>query len=98
MPQLNATPKPASLVLSGRTALSVNGVTEVSGFDETLITLKTTDGELSVEGEQLHVTLLSLEEGRVDVQGRINALIYSDGQSGRRHPFWRFFERKSDGD
>ena len=98
MPQMNATPNQSSLALSGRTALSISGVTEVSGFDEALITLKTTDGELSVEGEQLHITLLSLEEGRVDVQGRINALIYSDAQSGRRRPFWRFLERKSDGD
>ncbi len=98
MPQMNATPKQSSLMLSGRTTLSVSGVTEVSGFDESMVTLKTTDGELSVEGEQLHVTLLSLEEGRVDVQGRINALIYADGQSGHRRPFWRFLERKAEGD
>lgn len=93
-----ATPEnnPTKLLLFDRSKLSLTGVTDVSGFDETLVSVKTTDGELSVEGEGLHVTLLSLEEGKVDLEGRINAMVYTDGHAGKRRSFWHFLDRKGE--
>lgn len=84
------------LSLFDRSKLSLTGVTDVSGFDETLVTVVTSDGELSVEGEGLHVTLLSLEEGKVDLEGRVNAMIYTNGRTEKNRSFWRMFARKDE--
>lgn len=91
-PENNST----KLSLFDRSKLSLTGVTDVSGFDETLVSVKTADGELSVEGEGLHVTLLSLEEGKVDLEGRINAMVYMDGHAGKRKSFWHFLDRRGE--
>jgi len=88
--------KQTNLSLFDRSKLSLTGVSDVSGFDEALVSVTTADGELSIEGDGLHITLLSLEEGRVDLEGRINAMVYSDGRTGKRRSFWHFLERKGE--
>lgn len=71
------------LRLTGRSELTVTGVTEVSRFEEDLVLLQTELGELTVQGEQLQLKELTLDGGRVAVQGSISALVYgSQHQSG----------------
>lgn len=71
-----------SLRLVGRAELTITGVTEVSRFEEDGVLLQTDMGELTVQGEQLHLKELSLEGGRVAVSGSISALVYGRQQSG----------------
>ena len=65
---------PHRLILDGRRKLSVTGVTEVAGFDETAVILKIQEGILSVQGKDLK--MLSLDGGQVTVEGTVSALIY----------------------
>lgn len=39
----------------------------------------TEEGILTVHGEGLHVTRLDLEKQEVDIQGRVDSLVYSQG-------------------
>ena len=71
-----------SLRLVGRAELTITGVTEVSRFEEDGVLLQTDMGELTVQGEQLQLKELSLEGGRVAVNGSISALVYGRQQSG----------------
>ena len=71
-----------SLRLVGRAELTITGVTEVSRFEEDGVLLQTDMGELTVQGEQLQLKELSLDGGRVAVNGSISALIYGRQQSG----------------
>ena len=69
---------PHNLILEDRKKLSVSGVLDVGGFDEQTVTAKTELGELSVHGEGLHITRLSLETGELSVEGKISALSYTE--------------------
>lgn len=75
-------PLPHRLTLSERSKLTVTGVTEVVSFDDTLVTLQTALGTLSIQGSQLQMKTLSLEGGQVDVEGSIFALGYEEPRQG----------------
>lgn len=75
--------RPHTLSLDSRKTLTMTGVEEVTSFDERQLILHTEGGLLTVDGDHLHVTSLLLEEGRVSIEGQVNALTYS-GASGRR--------------
>lgn len=64
------------IALDDRRQLSISGVEEVESFDENTIVLSTAQGELEIQGEQLHIEKLSLDGGEMRVEGTINALIY----------------------
>ena len=80
-----------NLVLESRERATVTGVLEVVSFDENQVAVETSHGMLTVSGDGLHVEKLTLEAGELVIAGRIDALLYSDGQ-GNRGSFWsRFF-------
>ncbi|MBP3395662.1 MAG: sporulation protein YabP [Clostridia bacterium] len=80
-----------SLVLEGRSGTVIEGVLEVHSFDEEAVILKTSCGDLTLEGEGLHVGALDIERGHVRIEGRINALYYSDAAPTRRGLRGRLF-------
>ncbi len=65
-----------TLTLNNREALTLTGVTDVPGFDEETVSLKTPLGSLIIKGEALHINRLSLDTGEVSIDGRINSLQY----------------------
>ena len=67
-----------TLSLSDRKSLGVNGVNDVVRFDEDGVVLSTVCGTLTVEGTSLHVRVLNLEEGKVGIDGKVDALLYFD--------------------
>lgn len=62
----------------------VTGVRDVVSFDNKEVILETVDGMLQMKGEGFHVKHLTLEKGEVDFEGRIDSLVYSDGQSAAK--------------
>ena len=70
--------------LKGRESLDVYGVTDVLRFDEEGVVLSTVCGTLNVEGTSLHVKALDPVQGTAAVEGRIDAVVYSDGESDSR--------------
>jgi len=64
------------LVMENRELIELTGVRKVQSFDPKEIVLETELGILSVKGNQLGIKLLNLEEGLVDLQGSVDALIY----------------------
>ena len=74
-----------------RTLLEIDGVTDVRGFDENTVLLVTSCGDMTVEGEGLHITHLALEEGCVCVEGRIDGLFYTDGAKKEKGGFFSRF-------
>ena len=67
-----------TLTLCDRKSLEVNGVNDVIRFDEEGVVLSTVCGTLTVEGTSLHVRVLNLEEGKVEIDGKVDALLYFD--------------------
>ena len=75
-------PLPHRLTLVERKKLTVTGVTEVISFEDTLVTLQTGMGMLTVQGSQLQLKNLSLEGGQVEVEGTVSALTYEEPRQG----------------
>ena len=67
-----------NIILENRKRLTVSGVEEVDGFDESSVQLRTALGELTVRGEGLHVEQLSVETGELIVTGEIAELAYAE--------------------
>lgn len=67
-----------AMSLEGRNRLSISGVEDVSGFDETLVVLTTALGELSVRGRELHIERIDLDAGQLELRGNIQELSYDE--------------------
>lgn len=80
---LSEVPGSGTLILRDRARLELDGVKDVSGFDENAVLLRTELGSMTVEGEGLHITRLDLEKGLLTVEGRLNAVFYT-GDGGEK--------------
>ena len=67
------------VALEDRKRLSLTGVEDVDCFNEQLVVLRTPLGTLTVAGAGLNISQLSLETGRVEIEGEVDALEYSGG-------------------
>ena len=76
-----------SVTLEDRARLSLTGVDDVDCFNEQLVVLRTPLGTLTVAGAGLNVSRLSLEDGRVEIDGEVDALEYSGGK--KKSGGWR---------
>ncbi|MDD5899866.1 MAG: sporulation protein YabP [Lachnospiraceae bacterium] len=73
------------LSLTGRKMLSLTGVKEVISFDAKEVVLETVQGVLLLRGDEMNVTRLLVEKGEVDLEGRIDSLVYTERSKGARH-------------
>ena len=73
--------KSHKVLLINRKNGAFSGVVDVLSFDVAEILLETELGMLLIKGHDLHVNRLSLEQGEVDIEGRIDSLTYSEMKS-----------------
>ena len=52
-------------------------------FDLREILLETSEGMLTIKGNDLHINRLSVEKGDLEVEGRVDALLYSEVVSAK---------------
>lgn len=69
---------PHCVSMEDRRSVSFTGIVDVDSFDEQNIVLITNTGELSVRGSGLRVGKLSTDTGEMSVEGKIDALVYTD--------------------
>ena len=69
------------LYLNNRRTAELTGVRAVMSFDAAEILLETDEGILMIRGDELHVKRLSLEKKEVDIEGRIDSLVYSEKEN-----------------
>lgn len=69
----------------------ISGVKEVISFDPNEIILDTEQGMLMIQGEELHVTKLTVEKGEVELEGLVYSMVYSDdgGMRGEKGGLFR---------
>ena len=76
--------KAHKISLNNRLAGSMTGVREVISFDGGEIILDTEQGIMIVKGEDLHVTRLTLDKGEVEINGRIDGIMYTESDDKKR--------------
>ncbi|MBE6969420.1 MAG: sporulation protein YabP [Ruminococcaceae bacterium] len=67
-----------NIILESRQRMSVSGVEEVLAFDERIVEMKTGLGELRVQGEELKVEKLTVDDGELVICGHITAIVYAE--------------------
>lgn len=70
--------KPHNITIEGRERLIVNGVRDVTSFDDNEVALDTEAGGLIIRGTNLHINKLSVDDGNLFVEGYIISCVYND--------------------
>ena len=85
--------KKHAITLDCRKRMSVEGVTDVISFDEWQVSLVTSCGEMTVEGKNLHISVLDLDSGKIELDGEVDGLFYPDSNETpkKRGVFARIF-------
>lgn len=78
MENFNIGNKQHKITMLNRQTCLITGVKDALSFDVREVILETEQGMLSIHGEDLHVSRLSLDSGEVDLDGRVDSLTYSD--------------------
>jgi sporulation protein YabP len=76
---------PHDIILNSRNKLSINGIKEIVNFDENTVSLKTVCGDLIIDGEDIHINVLNIEKGEIEMNGKITGLTYFDHIGNERH-------------
>ena len=82
---------PHCVNVEDRNKITLTGVSDVDSFDEQTVTVITSDGELSIRGSGLHIGKLSTDTGEMSIEGRIDALVYTDNEPKQSGFFGRVF-------
>ncbi len=82
-----------NLILEDRNKLSLSGVTDVESFNDTEVSLYTTQGELMIKGKNLHVDEVSLETGELEMSGEVKSMVYGDRDRTKKPTVWKKLTR-----
>ncbi len=66
-----------NVIIENREKISMSGVTDVGSFDEETLNIQSQNGCITVRGENLQITKLSLDSGELCAEGIINSVAYS---------------------
>lgn len=72
-----------SVIIEKRRKINMSGVQEVKGCDEESAVLITSEGTLSIKGEELNIISFSRSSGELLMEGEITALVYSGDDRGK---------------
>ncbi len=79
--------------MQGRESAEVRGVSDVISFDEQTVLLDTVCGSLAIEGTQLHIRVLNVEQGIVTMDGKIDSIGYFSSEADGKQSKIGFFAK-----
>lgn len=80
----NIPPRAHTIALENRARLTVTGVTRIVSCDELGATLQTPLGDLTIGGQGMQVSELSVRTGEVHIAGKIEYLQYSENRQSKK--------------
>ena len=75
--------KHTSLCVRERKNVTIDGVENVLGFDESYVSLMTVAGRIVVEGQGLKIESLSKENGEISIIGKIDGVLYAEEKGAK---------------
>lgn len=76
--KLSSKPSIQNIIIENRKKVSISGVRDVESFDDENIVLYTELGLLTIQGENLHINKLNIDNGELIIEGDVDSCIYSD--------------------
>ncbi|WP_195940810.1 YabP/YqfC family sporulation protein [Romboutsia sp. 1001713B170131_170501_G6] len=81
-----------NITLKDRSNLIVSGVEHIYSFSDKKVEVKTSAGQMVIEGENLDMSKLSIDEKVINIDGTINAIIYSKERKTQESFFKKVFK------
>ncbi|RDY23590.1 sporulation protein YabP [Romboutsia maritimum] len=81
-----------NISLKERTNLVVSGVEHIYSFNDKKVEVKTSAGEMVIEGENLDMSKLSLDENLISIEGTINSIMYAKPKKPQENFFKKVFK------
>ncbi len=73
-----------SVQIDNREKMTITDIKEIDSFDEEEIRALLRQGAMVIRGEDLHIQMLDLTEGRAQIAWVINSLMYVKVRKGER--------------
>ncbi len=73
-----------SVRMEDRKKVEITGITEVISFDPDKVVLESDYGVITIKGTSLHVNKLSVEKGDLDVDGKVDSIVYTQSGSASK--------------
>ena len=89
MEQLSKNKSQHIICMKNRESIEISGVSDVISFDDVGIVLSTECGVLSIDGKDLHIVTLNVDDGKVAITGTVNGIIYPESSGSRSVGFFR---------
>ena len=80
----------SNIVVNSRKRISLTGIDDVASFDENTVILSSGNDVITIDGQGLNITKLSLETGDVVIEGILGGLFYSQAKQTKNGLFSRF--------
>ncbi len=77
-----------TVMLKDRSTVRIDNVKNVTGFDDSYVTLETNMGKITVEGSGMKIESLTKDDGKIEIKGKIDGVYYS-AEKERRGIFKR---------
>ncbi|CEP91937.1 spore protein [[Clostridium] sordellii] len=81
-----------SIGLKDRSSLTISGVEHIYSFSDKKVEIRTTCGDMFVDGENLDMSKLSIDEKVITVTGTINGIVYSKAKEPQESFFKKLFK------
>ncbi len=91
---MDSTLKDKTVTLVLGSSFSMYGVNDIRGFDEGYVSLDTSSGRISIEGEDLKIESLSKEDGHVFISGSVSGVFYDIEKKSKNGLFRRLFGKE----
>lgn len=82
---------PHTLLIENRNKLTVTGATDIGSFNEESVIIFTDYGEITIQGNSLQVTKLSVDSGEFCAQGNIISVGYTEKMQKNSSIFSKVF-------
>lgn len=67
-----------NILIEDRSKITVTDVSDIDSFNDNTILVALKSGGLLIKGQELHIQMLNLEEGKVIITGTINGSLYTE--------------------
>lgn len=81
-----------NITLKDRSKLTISGIEHIYSFSDKRVEVRTSAGEMVIDGENLDMNKLSLDENVISVEGTINSIVYSKERKPQESFIKRLFK------
>ncbi len=81
-----------NITLKERSNLIISGVEHIYSFNDKKVEVKTSAGEMVIEGENLDMSKLSIDDNIISIDGTINSIAYAKPKQQQENFFKKVFK------